>query len=552
MSRNIKKFETISERTSIYNSQPQDILSYTEDDGNGNGVTNIRAQNRIIYELDSPKITFGSDFMVYDKEQERFGVLLGRTANFDTFDFDRYETNFDIPIQICENNVGKYLHAVAIDEAISAEKYPGIQRYSVIDSTYSAAEYSFYRIDVDNSKTGGYHYKITNSNATVEGDVSWAAGATVESIKNQMTTGTYIGYAVTTNNPVALSVRSTTGEAVGVHTGGYGNNVVTLSNIIDGSALLTDMSKYAVISETLRSGDDYDSSLTVMNDSFKNWRGVSARTILGSTAVPAAAISSAYSNTGQNYSYRNGINFAGWKAWATASGVAECVTDGVNGTANNSTGKIMRKAYFDRMMDTTDANYSAAMHEYYYNLLYSLEQPYIYLRNEYRRRYSYVPQTLYDVYLMSHMLDVGNSSGCVNSFRNLGKVVTESKGTVFTVTYNWKYSPAYIPEYNALRYGDGNNVVFRPGFYYHPEPVDLGVFLRDSVMARCNEAWSKVPVSLHGNRTSLGNSTSLGCVGEYSAYKRWYFSGNYRCITHTYRYSSNFRCRPCSAYPIIP
>ena len=165
-------------------------------------------ENKITYDLGSSGIPFGKGFMVYDHLLEKFGVLYTSTLNWDSFNFDRFETNFDIPTQICETTKGTYLHAVAIDEAINATKYPGIQPGNAVDSNFSAAEYSFYRIEVDNSKAGGFHYIITNSNATVEGDVSWSAGDTVTSIKNQMTTGTYIGYVVTTNNPVSQTIQS--------------------------------------------------------------------------------------------------------------------------------------------------------------------------------------------------------------------------------------------------------------------------------------------------------------------------------------------------------
>ena len=163
--------------------------------------TSSLASNKIIYDLSSNQISFGDDFMVYDHFLEKFGVLSGVTMDLDSFNFNRYETNFDIPISRCDTAQGSYLHAVAIDEAISDTKYPGIQPTNYVDNNYCAAEYSYYRIEVDNSKAGGFHYRIANSNATVEGDVAWGAGDTVLSIKNQMTTGNYIGYAVTSNNP---------------------------------------------------------------------------------------------------------------------------------------------------------------------------------------------------------------------------------------------------------------------------------------------------------------------------------------------------------------
>lgn len=508
-------------------------------------------ENKITYDLGSSGIPFGKGFMVYDHLLEKFGVLYTSTLNWDNFNFDRFETNFDIPTQICETTKGTYLHAVAIDEAINATKYPGIQPGNAVDSNFSAAEYSFYRIEVDNSKAGGFHYIITNSNATVEGDVSWSAGDTVTSIKNQMTTGTYIGYVVTTNNPVSQTIHSTTGEAIGVHTGGYGNNNVVLSAIIDDSALLIDMSKYAVISDTLTVNDDYDNTLTVINNNFKNWRGVSCQTILGSTLIPVGPNSLCIGNSGYNYSYRTGINFAGFGSWASSSGNSSYTTDGVNGTTNNSGGVVMNRTYFNNMMDSTNPNYNALMYEYYNNLLNSNDEPYISLRVTYSRWYSTTPTTLYDVYIMTHMMKLNPNSGTVFQVMNLGKDLTDVKGKVFTVTYNWKYVPAYPPEYNALHYGDLTKQIFKPGFYYHPETGDLGTFLRDDMLSECNTSWSKVPTTLHSYKTNLSNSTYLGSVGEYGSSTSWCFDGGVRYLTDSNRSYSHFRSRPCSAYKIL-
>ena len=517
-------------------------------------ATSSLGNNRIIYSLDSNIITLGEDIMVYDHYLEKFGVLLGSTIDWDTFDFNRYETNFDIPIQWFDSANGKYLHAVAIDEAISSVKYPGIQPTNAVDSNYCAAEYSFYRIEVDNSKAGGFHYKITNSNATVEGDVSWVAGDTVTSIKNQMTTGSYIGYVVTNNNPISQTIQSTTGEAIGVHTGGYGNNIVTLSNIVDNSALLIDMSKYAVINDALTVNDDYDSSLSVINNNFKNWRGASCQTILGSTLIPIGTNTVCLGNSGQNYSYRTGINFTGFKSWASSSGNASYLTDGVGGTANNSAGGIMTKTYFNNMMDSSNQNYNANMYNYYNNLLNSDDSEWAALRIKYTSLYNYVPTELYDVYIMTHMMKLNPNSGIVYTAMNRGKEITEVKGKVFTVTYNWKYVPAYPPEYNALHYGkqyDSNeDTKFVRGFYYHPEPGDLGAFLSDSILNKCNATWNSIPNSLYSYKTNLSNSTYLGSVGEYLSDYQWCFIGYTRILGNTYRSYSAFRSRPWSAYRI--
>lgn len=523
-------------------------------------VSSYLASNKIVYDLSSNLIELGSDFMVYDHFLEKFGVLKSNTLDFGTFDFNRFETNFDIPFARFSTSQGNYLHAVAIDEAIDPDRYSGIQLYNYIDSNYCAAEYSYYRIEVDNSKAGGFHFTVTTSNGTSEGDVSWNANDSVASIREQMGTpalgAVFIKYDVTTNNPIipGNTIRSISGEAIGVAAGGYGNNYCVLSSIIDNSAQLIDMSKYAVISDTLTVNDPYDDTLTVLNGNYKNWRGVSCQTILGSDLIPIGTNATAICNSGYNYSYRSGVNFTGFKSWATGSGNVSYTTDGVNGTVNNSVGVIMQKTYFDEMMNSSNTNYNAQMSEYYNNLLTSNDEPYKTLRDTYSRWYDYEPQTLYDGYLMTHMLKLNPGSGIVFSTMNRGRELTNVKGKVFTVTYNYTYVPAYPPEYNALHYGkpyDPNeNTVFTQGFYYHPETGDVGTFVRDDMIKSCNTSWATVPTNIHSYRTNLSNSTYLGTVGEYNSYTTWNFNGNGRVLNYYYRAYSVFRSRPCSAYLI--
>ena len=196
------------------------------------------------------------------------------------------------------------------------------------------------------------------------------------------------------------------------------------------------------------------------------------------------------------------------------------------------------------------------MYNYYNSLLSSEEFEWKELRNAYIGWYNYTPAELYDVYIMTHMMKLNPASGIVFTAMNRGKELTNVKGKVFTVTYNWKYVPAYPPEYNALHYGKQYNseedTKFTQGFYYHPEPGDLGAFLQDSILLKCNAAWATIPASLHplNKRTNLSNSTYLGSVGEFYADATWFFNGGARCLDFNARCSSLFRSRPCSAYRI--
>lgn len=502
----------------------------------------------MIYDLgDKNSISFGEDFMCYDHFLDTFCVLSGKTINWNTFDFDRFETNYDIPTYIFTSEEGSYLHAVAIDNAIN-------QKYNYCDDEYSAAEYFFYRIEVDNSKDGGFTYNI-NSSSTASGTVTWNAGDSVDSIRKQMSTKNYLFTYVTTNNPIIESnnIRSSTGEAIGIAIGGTSNtNVCTISNIVNDSCQLIDMSAYAVISDNLTAGDFYDSSLTTINSNYKNWRGTLCKECVGTDIMPYFNNSQMIGNSGYNYSMYSGANFSGFKTWASISGMTRHVTDGVNGTTNNSYQYIMNKAYFDDMMDSSNTNYNAAMYTYYNDLLNSNEDPYKTLRETYAEWYNYNPTTLYDVYIMTHMVRLEPTTGTGYTFMNKGKTITNIKGKIFTLTFNYTYTPAYAPEYNALHYGNigREDAVFKPGFYYHPETLDLGISLRDDMMLKCNTTWDNLVGTRHSNRTNLINTQAYGTCIEYGNNSHWHYGGTYNVLGQTNRSSSRYLCRPMSMYKI--
>ena len=149
---------------------------------------------------------------------------------------------------------------------------------------------------------------------------------------------------------------------------------------------------------------------------------------------------------------------------------------------------------------------------------------------------------------MSHMVNTDNpTSGIVYTCKNYGPELTQVKGKIFTVTYNYKYYPAYPPEYNALQYGlDDNSRGFGKGMYYHPEPYDISVMLRDDMMEKLNNNF------IQGNFkvTKLANNIYRGtCAESYSIYT-WNFSAYYRCLINGSRYYSVFRCRPVLAFAL--
>ena len=153
-------------------------------------------------------------------------------------------------------------------------------------------------------------------------------------------------------------------------------------------------------------------------------------------------------------------------------------------------------------------------------------------------------ETLYDAYIMTHMAKTdGATSGIMFTCMNKGPELTRVKGTTFTVTYNWKYYPAYPPEYNALHYGNTSGA-FTKGKYSHPETYDLALMFRDDIMANCNSIWNTYGIT----GTRLVNSMYRGSCSECYANSTWLFYGSTRCITYNGRCNGDFRSRPVFAF----
>ena len=215
--------------------------------------------------------------------------------------------------------------------------------------------------------------------------------------------------------------------------------------------------------------------------------------------------------------------------------------DGEGGT-DESVGHVMRKTRFDAEVTnyTGSDAHRLGMKEYYDHLLNDTEGDFADLRAEYEGRYGTMTD-MYDAYLQSHMMDLEAITGTTADLRNYGKMQTELKADCINVNYNYKFIPAYPPEYNANRYGKESDG-FAPGNYYHPEPGDLGLMFRDDIMPLIN---ANVDAAGHG--TKLTNAMYRGSCGAYNAYNTWCVNGTYGAFGGSHRYSTIFRSRPVFA-----
>ena len=470
------------------------------------------------------------DMLFYDRATEEYCIVRHAAIGAVLADYNqtRYETNYDTYVGTMDG----VAHFVALDDAVQS------------NSLYSddvAATSCFYRIEIDNTQAGSITFTAASGNASIaETTLTWAAGATMASIIAQFTAlnTSYITFGELAD-----------GSGVGLEIGGYGANTLTASatancTVIDcsGFAMLRSKNSNIAVGGTFNPAAAYT---YIGQGTHHNFRGAPASSILGATVKAPNSVCIA--NDGFNYSYRIGINFARFKSWATTGGDDTYYDDGEGGT-DNSVGHVMKESRFNtEVRDYTGSDaHRLGMKDYYTHLLNDQSGDYATLRQSLVARYGTMT-SMYDGYLMSHCMKIDATSGTVNDMRNYGKTQTIAKADAMNVNYNYKFIPAYPPEYNAQQYGKTSEG-FMPGSYYHPEPGDIGLMFRDDIMPVINDNVIEVRAALLENvGTTLTNSMSRGCCADYYAGGSWYFNGNYGCFSDSGRCGGNFRCRPVLA-----
>lgn len=471
------------------------------------------------------------DMLFFDKIARKYvvvkkdNVASALTSGYDT---TRYETNFDSFIGALDGMA----HFVARDDAAPTQS---------IYSNDVAATSCYYRIEIDNTQAGSITFSVASGNGSIANTtISWEANEAMATIVAKFTaknaTSNYITFAALED-----------GTGVGLEVGGYGANTMTVAasencTVIDCSTLAFYASENPAAPGV---GGTFvpTAAWTFIGSAHHNWRGATARAILGQNLVGDSTMLIA--NNGYNYSYRCGGNFAKSKSWASTNGESTFYDDGEGGSIANPGAHVMNEATFNLGVRDYTGEDSAhlGMKEYYTNLTTDTTGDFAALRATYEARYGQMT-SMYDAYLMSHMVDPGANSGIANSMRNNGKRQAEVKADAMNVTYNYVIIPAYPPEYNAAHYGNAATEGFQAGTYYHPELGDLGLFMRDDIMATTN-----ANIALSGGGTAIALASKGSCA-DYSASNSWCFSSTSGCVTYNYRYLGVFRSRPVLALPI--
>lgn len=495
----------------------------------------------IIHEL---QLLEEGDMLFFDKVNHQYCFLQKQNISqfLQKYDTRRYETFYDT----YAGTIGGVAHFVAIKDAYSQ---PGMYR----GEGDTAAANNYYRIEIDNTIDGEITFSSTAGESSWNiptTQIKWVAGDSMTSIVGKFTAlnKSYNEFA-----PLA------DGKGVGLRVGGYSTNTLTVASstgttVIDCSGLSFLRSKNPAAPAV---GGDFNPNAAWTYLGYgvhRSFRGSTARNILGSALVTSST--TAIAVDGYNYSFRCGLNFAKFKSWATLGGESTFYDDGEDGQGGGSHvadpgAHVMNEATFNagvRDYTGTDVQH-LGMKDYYTHLFTDQEGDYAAWRNELESHYGQMT-SMYDAYLMNHMLDAGANSGITSMMRNKGFKQTIAKADLMTVTYNYKIIPAYPPEYNAQQYGIADSESFAPGMYYHPEPTDLALRYRDDNLALINANVDTLNALHAGTGTKINTNDYRGSCADYDAFSTLCFNGSEGCFSGNGRFYGRFRCRPSLALPL--
>lgn len=476
------------------------------------------------------------DMLFFDKFTNEYVIVkkAAIAAVLADYDTKRYETNNDVYI----GTAGNKARFVAKNDAMPSQ--------SLYSNTVAATS-CYYRIEIDNTNAGSITLSAASGNASIATTtITWEANEAMSTIVGKFTAlnASYITFAALAD-----------GKGVGCEVGGYGANTLTTSALT--ACTVVDCSTYAFYRSLNPAapavGGVFNPSAgyTLIGNAHHNFRGAAAASILTGKGL-VGANSVMIGNDGFDYSYLTGCNFAKWKSWATTNGSASYIDDGEGGTQGTHAA-VMSKAEFEANVQ----NYSGSdnehlyMQAYYYNLFHGNDNVTIHgdtynfsaLKAQYESWYGQMANQ-YDGYLMSHMIKIDAASGITYDMLGKGKNQSDVKADCMNVTYDYVIIPAYPPEYNAYTYGVADSEGFAAGAYYHPEPADLGLFLRDDVMATVN---STLAIAAITGELALDNSTYRGSSADSNGTGAWFFYGHHGVLNTNSRYDVIFRSRPVLA-----
>lgn len=331
-------------------------------------------------------------------------------------------------------------------------------------SKYIYAEYNRYKLYCDTTDAGGFHWKVSINGTNVQGDVTWAADDTLDSIVTQMAAQ----IPSSASNNLNITHDNNT-DFIKVRKGGKTNSTFTLTN--NTGAALVDLSLYTMIGGVQQA------------ETHRDWQARSVNTLFPNANFPAAN-TKYYCKNGYDMSQRTGVNYPKYEAYW------ENNTSGNTWYPENSTSKRMSRNYFASLDGSGNAEKQALFDKY---------------------------NGSWDRYMDAAMnvKDDTHTDGIDYTSYDNGDVCTAFLASVETMDFNGSYIHAYPAAYHTTELTDQ-----LLGTYQMPTVHEMAVFMDNDIMQKINTAFTYLT-----DYTSLIVTTNYWAVADYDETSAWFYNG---------------------------
>ena len=405
------------------------------------------------------------DMIIYDKETLQHKMLKMSTYDASTFNSDKYIRSY------------MYWHVTALGVGLFISGASG-------GSAKWAAPNEYRIAGIDLTADGSFTFLSTGYQAASSATtISWTAGATLESVRAQLTIGNggVIGNA-SYNSAVIV------GSDIIVTVNGYGTNLVTIGALTGGGAniVLTDYSERVRIN-----------GVEIETRAHRSFQGSTVTSLFGTyfTDITFPVTSACYTVTGANRSWWTGVALAIMKSFCASSGSTTFVSD-----ITSNTSAPMKEATF---LACKDSDVAAEVECYNRN------------------------NGSWDNYLRNMLVDKEAVKGTVGlSYGDFGER-SKARASIEVMHYDSTWTAAYPADYKASLMGvtvEGYTTGFEPGNLYQPGIFEFSSFMNDDNRLVLNKY-----ISMTGGST-LGDS-NLWFGEEYNGRYAWlYYAGGGRLI----------------------
>ena len=333
------------------------------------------------------------------------------------------------------------------------------------------AEYNRYRIVPDTTAAGGFTWAVTINGTAKGGTVEWEAGATLDSVVEQMQSGAVATYLVFSHVEGEDFIR--------VRKGGYSNSAFTVTNAT--GTTLVDLSLYTKVAGVQQA------------ETHRDWQSQAVATLFPGFGIMAPSTVQ-YARSGINLSYRCGGNLQKFKSYFRTSGSATWITE------SDASSRLKESAFQQCADGTIGGDAGIALYNKYHGS--------------------------WDAYMEASRIqlnDVHRNGMEYKTYTN-GPKTCEFLASVFTMDFDGSYIPAFPAAYLASQVEiDGEAGCLGSNH-------EIGTFMDDVKFAKINRALTaiggtKLSISAYywGFAESNANNSWLytgttGCINYISKY----------------------------------